>query len=361
MIWFGALGCGLAVVLAVAVVAMERQMRAVARMLASRGRSLRRVTLPFPTPAARELAQAANGLIEEADATRLAAAEERRALQENLAAFSHDVRTPLAGAQGYLQLYGVAESAAERDECVEAAAERLTVMRGLVDALFEYAKADDGSRELACEPVDVGAVVAEGLAALYPAFTERGWEPAVSLAEGVMAEADSEALARIVENLLGNCLRHGSAAPVVELRCEAAGEFGGARSCGKPRGGDLLVAHGPDAVGASRQLESAPGSGRPGGRPYDNDPAGRCGEAFAGGSFALVISNEAVDVAGLDGARLFDRFYRGDASRRAGGSGLGLAIAAALANRMGMELSVDLTDTQFAIALTGPLAESAAT
>ena len=61
-------------------------------------------------------------------------------LQENLASFSHDVRTPLAGAQGLLQLYAVADRDAERDECVAAAAERLGAMRGLVDALFEYCR-----------------------------------------------------------------------------------------------------------------------------------------------------------------------------------------------------------------------------
>ncbi|WP_217952432.1 hypothetical protein [Adlercreutzia caecimuris] len=56
----------------------------------------------------------------------------------------------------------------ERDECVAAAAERLTAMRRLVDALFEYAKADDGARALVVVPVDVGAVVAACVADLHP-------------------------------------------------------------------------------------------------------------------------------------------------------------------------------------------------
>ena len=110
MIWLGVLCLLLAAALAGYVAATERQMWALADALAVRGRDLRRVRLRFPTRAARALAQEANGLIDEADAARLEAAEERRELQRNLATFSHDVRTPLAGAQGYLQLYAVAES-----------------------------------------------------------------------------------------------------------------------------------------------------------------------------------------------------------------------------------------------------------
>ena len=74
----------------------------------------------------------------------------------------------------------------ERDECV-AAAERLTAMRRLVDALFEYAKADEGARALVVAPVGVGAVVAACVADLHPAFVERQWEPTVRLDEDVVA------------------------------------------------------------------------------------------------------------------------------------------------------------------------------
>ena len=289
MIWLGVLCLLLAVALAGYVAATERQMRALADALAVRGRDLRRVRLRFPTRAARALAQEANGLIDEADAARLEAAEERRELQRNLATFSHDVRTPLAGAQGYLQLYAVAESDEERSECVAAAIERLGVMRVLVDQLFEYAKAVSDDRELARAPVEVADVLGECLAELYPSFVERGWAPEVAADEAVEVLADREALTRIVENVLGNCLRHGSGAPRIELR----GENG----------------------------------------------------------FALSISNEAEGLETLDASRLFERFYRGDAARSTGGSGLGLSIAADLARAMGMSLEATVADGRFTVTL----------
>ncbi len=303
MIWLGVLCAALAVALVGWVVATERQMREMTRVLAYRARAAERLTLRFPTSAARELAREANGLLDEIETVRIRAAEEKRQLQKNLASFSHDVRTPLAGAQGYLQLYGMAATDKERDECVAAAAERLTAMRGLVDALFEYAKADDGARELVVVPVNVGETVAACVADLYPAFVERQWEPTVQLDENVVAPADPEALARIVENALVNCLRHGTAAPVIALRKGATAD---------------RVASGLSADG-----------------------------------FALTIANEAEGLDALDVSRLFERFYRGDPSRRTGGSGLGLAIADALARAQGMTLTASLADNRFTITLRG--------
>ena len=285
--------------LAVALVAVvwlnERQLRAMELLLLARGRGRAgRVRLTFPTPAARTLALQVNELIDEAEGARREAAAERRELQRNLASFSHDVRTPLTGAQGYLQLYALADSDAERDECVVAAEERLRAMRTLVDQLFEFAKADEGEQAAVREAVDVAAAVADAVSARYPAFVERGWEPEVSLLENaVVVRADGEAVRRIVGNLLDNCLRHGSAAPRIKLR--AAGE----------------------------------------------------------GAFELVVANPAEHLESLDVARVFDRFYRGDGARRAGGSGLGLAIAANLARTMDMELTATAEAGQFRITLRG--------
>ncbi|WP_160346155.1 ATP-binding protein [Adlercreutzia mucosicola] len=302
MIWLDVLAATVTLVSLGVAVAMERQMREMARNLATRGQSARPLTLRFPTGAARELAREASELIDEAYEVRRGAAEERRVLQENLASFSHDVRTPLAGAQGYLQLYTVAGTAAERDECVAAAVERLGAMRGLVDALFEYAKADDGGLELVREPVNVADVVAACAAERYPSFAERRWQPDISLDEDVVAFTDREALARIVGNLLGNALRHGAAAPRVALR----------RSTGKGEGG--------------RE------------------------------EFALSVANEAEGLEDIEAGRLFERFYRGDAARRAGGSGLGLAIAASLADALGLSLRAAIDGDTFTVTLSGPLA-----
>lgn len=342
MIWLVALGLLLAAALAAAVWLNERQLRAMERLLLARecGQA-GKVRLTFPTPAAQALALQVNELIDEVDGTRRTAEAERRELQRNLASFSHDVRTPLTGAQGYLQLYELAESDAERSECVAAATERLGVMRGLVDQLFEFAKIDEGKQELPREDVDLCAVVAEAFGARYPAFVERGWEPAVRLPENaVVVRANGEALSRLVGNLLDNCLRHGNGAPCVELRVVAGREE--VPGDKEPSALDGKEPQPRDSRAPGPAIPDAPAAGTiDPGRAHSGNGAG----------FELVVSNPADHLESLDIARVFDRFYRGDGARQAGGSGLGLAIAFQLAQAMGMQLAAHVEDGWFVIQL----------
>lgn len=206
------------------------------------------------------------------------AADER--FREQLAALSHDLRTPLAGAQGYLQLARRAGDAGRREHCLDGAEERLVAVRALVDDLFDYARAADPSWEPELGTCDLAATVADALAARYEPMAARGWEPLVDLsgAEDVLAEP--EALARVVANLLDNALAHGSGAPSVRVS------------------------------GASLTVENP-------------------------------VSPE--DAARIDVARLTERFYQGDPARTERGSGLGLAVARALAEAMGGTLEVGVS------------------
>lgn len=242
-------------------------------------------------PATRELAAAVDRRLE-AEAVRDEArreADER--FREQLAALSHDIRTPLAGAQGYLQLAERSSGEAERARYLAGAAGRLGAMRALVDDLFVYARSSDPSFSLELAACDLVAAVGEALAARHGELVARGWEPALELPEAASALAAPDALARVVANLLDNALRHGSGAPRVRVE------------------GSVLTVENP--VGAA-------------------------------------------DAARLDPSRLTDRFYQGDPSRAGGGTGLGLAVARSLAEAMGgsLDVGVLLSPPTFSARLT---------
>ena len=65
-----------------------------------------------------------------------------------------------------------------------------------------------------------------------------------------------------------------------------------------------------------------------------------------GGTFEVsyTVENPVASTAGIDTARLFERFYQADSARHAAGSGLGLAVSANLAHAMGMGLTAHLSD-----------------
>ena len=246
-----------------------------------RGRDVRsnvRMTVELPGRAFAELAEAVNAQLDAAQRERLEGQRRQQEFQRDLSSLSHDIRTPLMGAKGYLRLAQDEGDEAGRVRRLAAAEARLDDMGALLDQLFAYAQANDPDLALDLRPVRVLPVLADVLVGQYPAFERQGWEPRVDFQdEALLVDADPEALARIFENLVVNALRHGVSAPTIEQR---------------------------------------------------------------GG--AVTFANEVSDPAALDVERLFERFYRADASRTSPGSGLGLAVAASLAEAMGMRLDARL-------------------
>lgn len=276
----------------------DRELVRLARALEARDpASNARLTLAVRSPGLVAVARATNRLLDAEQERRIADERARAAFQQDLASLSHDIRTPLAGAQGYLQLADLAETGEERDRALAQAARRLAAMRELVDGLFEYAKASDPAFAPELRPVAVESVLADALAAAYPQFEARGWEPEVRIAApGARALAEEGALARVLGNLVTNALRYGAAAPAVELA-----ETGGGAAAGTVR---------------------------------------------------IRVSNKVSDPAAIDADRLFDRFYRGGSSRSGDGSGLGLAIVARLVDAMGGAVAASLEGNVLTVEVT---------
>ena len=255
-----------------------------ARFLARRERlSNARLTCGSRLPGMVAMVDAVNSEIDAADAERVAALRAADEFSRGLSALSHDVRTPLTGARGYLQLAREESDPARKDEQLAAADARLAAMSGLLDELFSYARAADPDTPLELGPVALRPVLEQVLLGHYPEFEVRDWEPELTCGD-VVVTADREALTRIVENLVMNALRHGSGPLAVRVR--TAGEKDGV---------------------------------------------------------VVEFSNPVADPSAIDVDRLFERFYQADASRATAGSGLGLSVAAKLAEAQGMTLTAHLS------------------
>ena len=272
-----ALGMGLGALIAAALYATE--LKRIATFLRTRNKhSNARVTAGTPAPGIHELASVINDGLEETSRERIEALRSQEEFQRDLSALSHDIRTPLTGAKGYLQLALDETDDDVRTHHLDAAAARIDSTTELLDALFAYTKSTDPDLLLTPEVVEVEAAIEQALLAHYPEFEARGWEPRISCAEGSTILADRDALARILDNLIVNALRHGADAPRVSVRSQD---------------------------GVAR----------------------------------IEFANAVAPGTQIDAERLFDRFYQADSARNSSGSGLGLAIAANLAHAMGMEIS----------------------
>lgn len=156
----------------------ERELRRMARFLDQReptGNA--RMTAFVRTRGVLGIARGVNAELDELQNERIASQQARQAFQAGLTCLSHDIRTPLAGAQGYLQLVEDEADPAAKERYLSAAAHRLDDVRVLLDDLFSFAQVHDPSFEVAYEPVRPADVLGDVLAGLYPQFRERGWEP----------------------------------------------------------------------------------------------------------------------------------------------------------------------------------------
>jgi signal transduction histidine kinase len=201
--------------------------------------------------------------------------EARRAL---VAAASHDLRTPLASLRLLVDAIedGVA-TGEDRDRYLAEIRTHVRVLSDLIDDLFELSRIEAGDISWSLRQVELGELIGETVAAMRAPAEERGVHLAAELpAPGVRAEADAEKVQRVLFNLIQNAIRHTPADGSVTVRA-------------RPHGGDVEVEVADDGEGI---------------------PAG-------------------------DGERVFEAFYRGDASRGEDGAGLGLAISRAIVEAHG--------------------------
>ena len=239
-----------------------------------------RLTVPQTRDEVARLAETLNDMLD-----RLAAGGVRQ--RAFVADAAHELRSPLASLQTQLEVARAHPDPADWEEVAEGALVDVARLTRLVDGLLVLARLDDGAaRTRAPSPVDLHELAAAAVA------RTAGTVPVhlVGAAQPVTVVGDRDALARVLDNLLSNAVRHAGARIDVETRLLD----------------DLAV---------------------------------------------LTVTDDGPGIAAADRERAFERFTRLDASRAqsAGGSGLGLAIVRELVRSAGGTVTLeDATPEQVA-------------
>lgn len=158
--------------------------------------------------APRRLCRAVNQRLEEGRQLRLETQKREQELKYTMTCISHDIRTPLAGAMGYLQL--LEEDPERQTEYLDIVRERLEKLEELLEELFLYTRLQGGSLPLKCETTAALPPLWDALAEFYPQLEAAGVEPKLRFdREDMTVWASPEALGRVYRNLIANALRHG--------------------------------------------------------------------------------------------------------------------------------------------------------
>jgi hypothetical protein len=223
----------------------------------------------------------ANRIIEQVDQLRKTDAQRR----EMVANVSHDLRTPLASLQGYLEtilIKGDQLSPEEQKQYIEIATRHSKDLAQLVEELFELAKLDSLETLVHCEPLSLTELAQDVIQKFELSAQKKGITLTANFDRDLPhVSADIGMMVRVLENLIENALRH------------------------TPEGGTI-------------SLELIPGTE----------------------NITVRVSDTGCGIPEDEIPHIFDRFYRLEKSREAGkgGAGLGLAIVRRILELHGSEV-----------------------
>ena len=119
--------------------------------------------------------------------------------RDTITSLSHDLRTPLATANGYIQLLQE-----------QIAGERISAVKLLLDQLFEFARIEADELKLNCRNTDIHSVLRDVVASYYGDFEQKKCVPYIVIPNPpAIIWGDPDALTRIFSNVVYNALVHG--------------------------------------------------------------------------------------------------------------------------------------------------------
>lgn len=163
----------------------------------------------------------------EADALREQLGVAERSRRTLIANVSHDLRTPLAAIQGYLELLLLRRDRLDGPEArnhlqtAVAQCERLT---HLVGALFELSRLEADDTRARTEPFPLAELAHDVVQKFAGAAQRRDVALVARCSDGAMVEADVALVERALDELVDNALRHTPAGGEVALEVDGRGE-----------------------------------------------------------------------------------------------------------------------------------------
>ncbi|MCL1950004.1 MAG: HAMP domain-containing histidine kinase [Turicibacter sp.] len=124
---------------------------------------------------------------------------------------SHDLRTPLTSALGYIQLLKSSNLSAEKHaEYVAVVESRLESLTTLMGELFDYTKVIEGKVIYQMETLDVSHLLQETILSFYEDFVQAHFEVDLKFPDTPLEViGDKASIVRIFQNLIKNVLCHG--------------------------------------------------------------------------------------------------------------------------------------------------------
>ncbi|WP_459129256.1 sensor histidine kinase [Guggenheimella bovis] len=186
--------------------------KCLAKDLESRLSSSSTVEIPVESPntSYRTIVELLNKLLYTVRQQMSSIEEGNQEMQHTLSSLSHDLRTPLTPAKGYIELVMKGEIGEKEREMLDISRKRLEVLNDLLEDLFRFTKLRDKRFELSPKRINLVEAVQEIFFAFYEEFRLKNIELSFDLPEEeILIFQDPEAIEQILSNVIQNALRYG--------------------------------------------------------------------------------------------------------------------------------------------------------
>ena len=207
-----------------------------------------------------------NNLLTESKNIKIDYGNKNKSLMKMMTNISHDLRTPLTSALGYIDIILKSDlSEEEKKKDLITIEKRLRRLEELISSFFEFSKIISTNKRPALEKINLTSVLEESVIVFYDDYKKNNREILLDCNQRkIIINSNKMLLTRIFENLIGNAYKHSNSDLNIKVEIE--------------------------------------------------------------NKVKIIFSNELLDN-DVDIDRIFDEFYTLDISRTKEGTGLGLAIA----------------------------------
>lgn len=258
----------------------------------SRNDTNKRISFYGKSRSFRKLAKDINEIIDSYDDRHDKILREDKEIKDTLTNMSHDIRTPLTSLKGYFELLDQTDDPDERRKYTNIIYGRIESLSEILETMFLYTKVSNVNFKISIDPIECSKIILETLFEYYDDFQEKGFEVDVDVDEGVRILGNEQSLKRIMQNIIRNSLVHGN--------------------------GEVKLAV----------------------KPQEDK------------TVKISVENLLAEGQNPDPDKVFDRYYKGDASRHTGSSGVGLSVVKKLVESMNGDIKAFVGDGKFRIEIS---------
>ena len=211
------------IILAISLIRYHLAIKDLSRQIEEKIRSgsMKRIGVNFFSKTILRLHNQIENLFQEVEQNQLIMKREKHTLDMAISNIAHDIRTPLTIASGYTQQ--LIKHPDNSQETLSKIAHHHDLVSKRLEALLEYRHLMEGAVKPKLEELDLSTFITKKTLAYYNVFQSSQIVLDFNVEPGLKTTTDEDLLDRIIQNLLGNILKHGKEKARLSLKKEEKG------------------------------------------------------------------------------------------------------------------------------------------